>query len=35
MSEGLLFNTNSAIVHLYHGENRIVFDEMMARSALY
>jgi hypothetical protein len=35
VSEWLLFNANSAIVHLYHGENRLIFNEMMMRSALY
>jgi hypothetical protein len=35
MSEWLLFNANSAIVKLYHGENKLIFNEMMMRSALY
>jgi hypothetical protein len=35
ISEGLLFNTNSAIFQLYHGENKLIFNEMMMRSALY
>jgi len=30
----LLFNANSAISQLYHGENKSIFNEMMARSAL-
>jgi len=30
-----LFNGNSAILKLYHGENRLIFNEMMMRSALY
>jgi len=30
-----LFNTNSAIFQLYHGENELIFNEMMTRSALY
>jgi len=28
-SEWLLFNANSAIFQLYHGENRLIFNEMM------
>jgi hypothetical protein len=35
LSEWLLFNTNSAILLLYHGENKLIFNEMMMRSALY
>ena len=35
MSEWLLFNANSAIFQLYHGKNKLIFDEMMMRSALY
>jgi hypothetical protein len=35
MSEWLLFNANSAIFQLYHGENKLIFNEMMMRSALY
>jgi len=31
----LLFNANSAIVWLYHGENMLIFNEMMTRSALF
>ena len=31
----LLFNANSAIFQLYHGENKLNFNEMMKRSALY
>jgi hypothetical protein len=31
----LLFNANSAIFQLYHGEDRLIFNEMMMRSALY
>jgi len=37
-----LFNANSAIVQLYHAENKLIFNEMMMmmmikmmRSALY
>ena len=28
-------SANSAIVQLYHGENKLIFNEMMMRSALY
>ena len=35
VSEGLLFNANSAIFQLYHGENKLIFNEMMMKSALY
>ena len=31
----LLFYTNSAIFQLYHDENKLIFNEMMMRSALY
>ena len=31
----LLLNANSAIFQLYHGENKLIFNEMMMRSALY
>jgi len=32
----LLFNANSAILQLYHGKNKLIFNEtMMMRSALY
>jgi len=34
-SEWLLFNANWAIFQLYHGENKLIFNEMMMRSALY
>jgi hypothetical protein len=34
-SEWLLFNANSAIFQLYHGENKLIFNEMLMRSALY
>jgi len=30
----LLFNANFAILQLYHGENKLIFNEMMW-SALY
>jgi hypothetical protein len=29
LSERLLFNANSAIFQLYHGENKLIFNEMM------
>jgi hypothetical protein len=35
VSEWLFFNANSAIFQLYHGENKLIFNEMMMRSALY
>ena len=35
VSEWLLFSANSAILQLYHGENKVIFNEMMMRSALY
>jgi hypothetical protein len=35
VNELLLFNSNSSIVQLYHGENKLIFDEMMMRSAFY
>ena len=35
VSEWLLLNVNSAIVQLYHGENKLVFNKMMMRCALY
>jgi len=30
-----LFNTNSVIFQLYHGENKLIFNDMMMRSALF
>jgi len=30
-----LFNANSAIFQLYHGENKLIFSEKMMRSVLY
>ena len=35
VSQWLLFNANSEIVQLYHGENKLIFNEMMMRSTLY
>ena len=32
--EWLLFNANSAIFQLYHGENKLIFNEMMIRFVL-
>ena len=29
VSEWFLFNANSAIFQLYHGENKLIFNEMM------
>ena len=29
----LLFSANSTIFQLYHGENKLIFNEMMMRSA--
>jgi hypothetical protein len=33
--EWLLFNTNSSFYQLYHGENMLIFNEIMMKSALY
>jgi len=30
-----MLNDNSAIFQLYHGENKLIFNEMMMRSALH
>jgi hypothetical protein len=35
VSEWLLFNANSAIFQLYHGETKLIFNEMLMMSALY
>jgi len=35
LSGWLLFNANSAIFQLYHGENKLIFNEMMMRSVLF
>ena len=32
MSEWLLFNTDSTIYQIYHGENKLIFNEMMMRA---
>ena len=34
-NEWLLCNAISAIFRLYHGENKLIFNEMMIRSTLY
>jgi hypothetical protein len=34
VSEWLLFNANSVIFHLYHGENKLIFNEMMMKFAV-
>jgi len=31
----IVFNANSTIFQLYHGENKLVFNEMLVRSSLY
>jgi hypothetical protein len=31
MSERLLFSAKSAIFQLYHGKNKLIFNEMMMR----
>jgi hypothetical protein len=33
--EWLLFNDNSAIFQLYHGEKKLIFIDMMMKSALF
>jgi len=30
-----LFSANSAIFQQFHGENKLIFNEMMMKSALY
>ena len=37
LSELLLFNTNAAIfqLYMYHGENKLIFNEMMMRFSLH
>jgi hypothetical protein len=30
-----MFNVNLPIVQLYHGENKLIFNEMIMGSALY
>jgi hypothetical protein len=31
----MLFNANSAIFQPYHGENKLIFNEMIMSSTLY
>jgi len=31
----MLFNANSSIFQAYHGENKLIFNEMMTSSAAY
>ena len=31
----IVVNANSAIFQLYHGENKLIFNEIMMRSTLY
>ena len=33
--EGVLFHANPAIFQLYHGVNKLIFNEMMMKSALF
>jgi hypothetical protein len=35
VNEWLLFNANSSIFQLYHGENKLIFIEMMTMSAFF
>jgi hypothetical protein len=35
VSEWLLFNINPSIFQLYHGQNKLIIDDMMVRSTLY
>jgi hypothetical protein len=35
VSELLLLNANSPIFQLFHGENKLIFNEMRMRDALY
>ena len=35
VSEWVLFNANLEIFQLYHGENKLIFNEMMMMSALF
>jgi hypothetical protein len=35
VSELLLLNANSANLQLYHGENKLIVNEMMMKSTLY
>jgi hypothetical protein len=31
----VFLSANSTILQLYHGENKVIFNEVMIRSALY
>jgi len=31
----IVINTNSAIFQLYHGENKLIYNEIMMRSAFF
>ena len=33
--EGVMLSANSAIFQLCHGENKLIFNEMMMRSTLF
>jgi hypothetical protein len=35
VSEWLLFIANAAIFQLYYGQNKLIINEMMMRSALF
>ena len=35
MSDLLLYKSNAAIIQLYHGENKLIFNEMMMGFDLY
>jgi hypothetical protein len=35
VSEWFLLSARSAVFQLYHGEKKVIFNEMMIRSALY
>ena len=35
VGEWVLFNAISVMFHIYHRENKLIFNEMMMRSALY
>ena len=35
VSEWMLFSTNPAVFQLYHGENKLIFNEMKVRSGVH
>jgi hypothetical protein len=35
IGEWLVLNANSALFQIYHGENKLIFEEKMIRSALF